>query len=422
MKPQEIGNGLVMRNACAEDLPSLLEHFSAVHGHAILEELKALLEHHPGFSWENSFIIARHETGEVISCVVLLQNRWSLAGITFPTVEMEAVGTLESYRNQGHMWRLNEEFEKRVAEIHPAFQAIAGIPCFYRNFGYEYAAKLGGGYPVAPGLVPKFSENEEEPLTFEQIGINSFEEFLRFRNKHLSSEPWRNTWHRDLLPEDSSYLLFKPTSEEGDCFLYYLVKDAGQTVGVFYLGHYESGIDIAELYLDSYELVDAVLRFALAKSEEWGGLPLRVAPPNQSQIREYIRMRSSVDTIRRYAWYIKIPSISRFIRIIAPLLAARLKNTEFHSFSGELKITDYKNGYTLVFEEGKLRGLTDNEDRNPRKYDLRMSRGALTRLLMGYQTFDDLALHEPDTICLPAMRPLVRALFPLLAANVDPPF
>jgi predicted acetyltransferase len=422
MNPQEIGNGLVMRNACAEDFPSLLEHFSIVHGHAIVDEFKALLEYHPRFSWEDSFIITRQDSREVISCVILLQNTWSLAGITFPTVEMGAVGTLESYRNRGHMWRLNEEFEKRVAEIQPAFQAIAGIPYFYRNFGYEYAAKLGGGYPVSPSLVPKLSESEEEPLTFEEVGMNNFEEFLNFRNKYLSSEAWRNTWHRELLPEHSGYLLFKPLSGESECFLYYLVKDAGKTVGVFYLSHYESLIDIAELYLDSYKSVDAVLRFALAKSEEWRGLPLRVVPPNQSQVREYIRMRSSVDAIRRYAWYIKIPSIPRFIRVIAPLLAARLKNTEFRTFSGELKITDYKYGYTLSFEKGKLRGVTNNEEREPRKYDLRMSRGALTRLLMGYESFDFLSLHEPDAICSVVMRPLVRALFPLLEANVDPPF
>ncbi len=201
-----------------------------------------------------------------------------------------------------------------------------------------------------------------------------------------------------------------------------MVKDDVKTVGVFYLSHGENMVDVVELYLDNYNDVDAVLRFALEKSKEWGGLPLRVLPPNQAQVRECVRVRSSVDVIHRYAWYIKIPSISRFIRVIAPLFADRLRNTEFHDFNGELKITDYKDGHTLAFEGGKLRDITNTDERDPGKYDLRMSRGALTRLLMGYETFDVLALHEPDTICSAAMRPLVRALFPLLEANVDPPF
>ncbi len=422
MKPQEIGNGLVMRNACAEDFPSLLDHFRAVHGRTVVDMLGAMLEHHPRFTWEDTFVITRPGSGEMISCVILLRNAWRLAGITFPTVEMEAVGTLEPFRNQGYMWHLNEEFEKRSGEIQPVFQAIAGIPYFYRNFGYEYAAPLGAGYPVAPGLVPKVPEGEKKAITFEEVDVKRFEEFLRYRRTHLSSEQWQKTWQRELNPEDSAYLLFNPTSEEQECFVYYLVKSDAMTVGVFYLSHGESMIDVAELYLDNYRDVDVVLRFALEKSQEWGGLPLRVLPPNQAQVRESVRVRSSVDTIRRYAWYIKIPSLSRFIRVIAPLLAARLRNTEFHDFNGELKITDYKGGHTLAFEGGKLREITNTDERDPSKYDLRMSRGALTRLLMGYETFDTLALHEPDTICSAAMRPIVRTLFPLVDANVDPPF
>lgn len=422
MKRQEIDNGLVMRNASAEDIPGLLEHWRSVHGSAIVDMLKAMLEHHPQLSWADTFVITKSGSGEMISCVILLRNAWRLGGITFPTVEMAAVGTLEPYRNQGHMWRLNEEFEKRSDEIQPVFQAIAGIPYFYRNFGYEYAANLDGGYPIAPGLVPEPYESEKGPITFEEVDIESFEEFLRYRSKHLSSEVSQKTWQRDMNREDSEYLLFKPTSEEQDCFLFYLVKDDAKTVGVFYLSHGENMVDVVELYLDNYHDVDAVLRFALEKSDEWGRLPLKVFPPNQAQVRECVRARSSVDTIRRYAWYIKIPSISRFIKIIAPVFTARLKNTEFHDFSGELKITDYKHGYTLAFEGGRLKEITNTDERDPRKHDLRMSRGALTRLLMGYETFDALTLHEPDTICSAAMRPLVRALFPLLEANVDPPF
>ncbi len=214
MKPQEIGNGLVMRNATAEDIPGLLDHWRTVHGSAVVDMLGAMLEHHPRFSWKDSFIVSRPNSAEIISCAILLRNAWKLAGITFLTVEMEAVGTLEQYRNRGLMWRLNEAFEKRSAEIQPAFQAIAGIPYFYKNFGYEYAAKLGGGYPVAAGLVPEPSESEKRSIRFEEVDIKSFEEFLRYRSTHLSSEPSQKTWQRDLNPKDSAYLLFRPTSEE----------------------------------------------------------------------------------------------------------------------------------------------------------------------------------------------------------------
>jgi hypothetical protein len=420
MKPQDLGDSLVMRNACKEEIPALLEHFRAVHSENVIDELRAMLELYPRFSWEDSFIIVKPESREMISCIILLQNAWVLGGIEFSSVEMEAVGTLEPYRYRGHMHILNDAFEKRVAKLQPVIQAIAGIPNFYRNFGYEYAATLGGGYPVTPGFVPSLAEGQLEPVTFEEVDDTRFKEFLRYREAHLSDRTLSRTWYRSMHPEDAAYLLFEPASDQQEAFFFYLLKEHKKTVGAFYLSRWENRIDVVELYLDSHSYVDAVLRFAITKAQEWGGLPVRVVPPNQAQIREYVQARSAMKAINRYAWYIKIPSIPRFVETLKPLLSDRLKNTEFQRYTGELKITDYKEGYTLTFNQGEFKGISKNEDRDPGKYNLRMPRGALTRLLMGYETFDALAGHEPDVMCSATMQPLVRILFPQLEANVDP--
>jgi len=422
MKPQEVSDGVVIRNASAEDIPALLEHFRIVHGPEVVDELRALLENYPRFSWDDSYIITHPNSGEVISCVILLQNAWTLGGIKFASVEMEAVGTLEQYRYQGHMRFLNDSFEKRAAELRPVIQAIAGIPNFYRNFGYEFAATMGGGYPIIPGVHPLHPEGEIESVTFEKVDDESFKEFLRFREAHLPSSIRKRTWQRVIHPDDSAYLLFEPTSDEQEAFFFYLLKEQDKTVGIFYLSRWENKLDVVELYLHNCKYIDSILRFAQTKALEWGGLPVRVVPPNQAQVREYVQARLAfgTKTINRYAWYIKIPSIPRFIETIAPLFSDRLKQTEFHDFTGELKITDYKEGYTLTFNKGELKGIAKNEDKDPGKYNLRMPRGALTRLLMGYETFDSLASHEPDVMCSAEMKPIVRFLFPQLEANVDP--
>lgn len=416
MKPQNLSDGLVLRNATKKDLPAILEHFRIVHGLVIIDEMRALLEHNPRLSWEDTFIITTPESGEVVSCTILLQNAWTLDGIEVPTAEMEAVGTLESYRHRGHMRILNGEFERRVAELKPAIQVIAGIPNFYRNFGYEYAAHLGGGYFVAPDLIPRLKENEGEPVTFEQVDALSFPEFLRFREKYKP----RRTWQRKIVPENAAYLLFEPTSIEQESFFFYLVKMKRKTVGVFFLAPWEGKLDILELYLDDHRHVDAVLRFATARAQEMNRLPVRVVPPNQARVREYVRALSRVQTIWRYAWYVKIPFIPRFIEVIGPLFAERLKNTEFSRFTGDLTITNYKQGYTLSFDRGAFRAVGEKSAKNLNEYHLRMPGGALTRLLMGYETYDSLAGHEPDVMCSANMIPLVRALFPQLEAIVDP--
>lgn len=297
MKPQDLGDGLTMRNACAEDIPALLEHFRVVHGEGVVDQLRAMLEHYPRFSWEDSFIIAKSQSGEVVSCALLVNNAWLLDGIQVPSVEMEAVGTLENYRHRGHTRLLNEEFERRVAQFHPVIQTVAGIPHFYRNFGYEYAAPLGGGYPVNPSLIPKLPDREKELVTFEMLDAKRFQEFLAYREKHLP----RRTWIRKIRTDDAAYLIYEQTSIEQEAFFFYLIKERGKTVGVFYLARWENRLDIVELYLDDHQHADAVLRFAASRAQEWDGIPVRVTLPNQARIREYVNARTQVKDVGRSA-------------------------------------------------------------------------------------------------------------------------
>lgn len=416
MNPKELDDGLIMRNANESDIPAILEHFRLVHGEFVVDELRALLEHHPRFSWENSFIIENTKSGEVVSSVFLLENAWTIDGIEVSSAEMEAVGTLESYRYRGHMRLLNEEYERRISQIQPVIQSIAGIPYFYRLFGYEYAADLGGGHIVAPALIPKLPDGEEETINVELVDAKNFDEFLKYREKHLPL----NTWHRMMHPEDAGYLIFEPTSYEQEAFFFFLVKEKEKTVGVFFLSRWENRLDITELYLDDYKHVDAVLRHAETWAQKWNGIPVRVTPPTQSQVMEYVSARTQSKVKDIYAWYVKIPSVLRYLETIGPVLSERLSNTEFSDFTGEITITDYKQGYSLSIEKGRFKEVSEKTEKNLQDYNLRISKGSLTRLLMGYETLDELASHEPDVMCAATKKPLVRVLFPKLRASVDP--
>ena len=416
MKSRDLGGNLIMRNASTEDIPALLEHFKIVHGEGVVDQLRVMLECYPRFTWEDSFIIKNSSSGEVVSCVILVENAWVLDGIQVPSVEMEAVGTLDAYRNKGHIRLLNEKFEERASQHNPLIQTVAGIPYFYRNFGYEYAANLGGGYNVNPNLIPRLPDGEEESVTFKLVTSGNFKEFLRYREIHLP----RKTWIRKIRPEDESYLIYETTSPKQEAFYFYLVKEKTKTVGVFFLARWENRLDIIELYLDHHRYVDAVLRFALAKANEWNDIPVRVVSPNQKQIKEYVSARTQVKDIAKYAWCIKIPSVQRFIETISPLFSTRMSDTEFQGFTGELTLMTYKDGLSLTFENGAFKGVAEKEERNPRDYDLRIPMDSLTRLLMGYETLDELMIHEPDVQCAPPMKPLVRVLFPKLDASVDP--
>jgi hypothetical protein len=55
-----------------------------------------------------------------------------------------------------------------------------------------------------------------------------------------------------------------------------------------------------------------------------------------------------------YAWYIRLPDLPGFLCHIAPVLEQRLAASPLVGYSGELKVTFYRSGLRLVFEQGRL--------------------------------------------------------------------
>ncbi len=405
-----------MRTAQADDVPAIIEHVMAVHGEEVVNGVRAMYAHHPRKSWEDCFLIVDERSGTVVSSLILLPGSWMLDGVEVPVAQMEAVGTLKEYRNRGLIHKLNVEFEKRIEAHGSVVQVIAGIPNFYRSFGYEYGADLGGGFPVAPSLVPKLPEGEDEPVEIEAVDQKGLKGYLAYREQAMPP----GTWVKAIKPADFKYYNFDAPNPKTEGWFFHVVRENSKIVGIFILSRWESRLDIIDLYLDSFSHVDSVLRFALSKSEEYGGHTVRVAPPNQSQIWEFVQARTGTALRHRYSWYVKIPSVERFLQAIAPVLRKRLCGSDYKDFVGELKVTDYKQGLAIQIDKCNITEIREMAEKDPGGYDLRLPHGALTRLVMGYETIDELQSHEPDTICRASMLPLVRALFPKLRATVDP--
>ena len=99
----------------------------------------------------------------------------------------------------------------------------------------------------------------------------------------------------------------------------------------------------------------------------------------------------------------------------------RLQHTEYESYTGELNLTNYKEGFVLTFENGQLLDVKSDTSKDYEEhYDLRLPKGPLVKLLMGHSTFDDLKQYDPDIQCKASLRPFVRVLFPKLKASIDP--
>ncbi|NHI84082.1 MAG: GNAT family N-acetyltransferase [Candidatus Thorarchaeota archaeon] len=414
--PKELEKNLILRNGKVKDLPAIIEHIRRVHGEEVIDLVRGMYEKNPRFEWKDVFLVEDKTSGEIAAHLILLKGSWTLDGIEFPSVQMEVVGTLDNYRGRGLIKKLNDEYEKRVKEISPTIMVIAGIPQFYKRFGYEFAAQLGGGIFVAPALIPKLSENEEERVSIKEVDIETFREFLEFREKRLP----KSTWLQTLRVEDYEYHSMHVTDPAHEAMSFYLAKKRRKTVGCFFINRWESRIDVGELYLENHTLLVPILHYVNSKSKQWNGLPFRVIPPSQTQVEEFLYAITRNSLAPRYAWYVKIPSLTRFFDNMGSILSERLLRTEWRGFTGELTFTNYKEGYGIMFGRGKFKALREIPDKKIESFDLRAPTPSLTRLLMGYETFDELSSHEPDVQCRFVMRPLVRALFPKLDAKVDP--
>ncbi len=418
MKPRDLGNGLILRNATREDVPAALDLLNAVHSEDIMRSTAPWFEKHPRMTFDDIFVVEDTKTGKVVSHAIQLPGIWILDGLEIPMIQMEVVGTREQYRHQGLMKAINTAYDERAEEVEPVFQAVAGIPYFYRELGYEYAVPMESGFYIAPSLIPNLPEGQREVVSIRKTDLESFPEWLEFRKDHFP----KRTWLKGLGQEDFEYHAFDECKRRNESFTFCLVEDCGEAVGTFYyMWSEEDYLEVGELYLSDCKYADAVLRHIKNLASSLGGVTFEIRPPNQPELYEYIRAKSRSTPAGKYMWYVKIPSIPRFLLALKEHIHLRFQNTEFERYTGQLTLTNYKEGFTLSFQNGHLIDVTQNASREYEQYyDLRIPKGPLVKLLMGHSTFDWLKQYEPDMQCKAAKRPFVRALFPKLKASIDP--
>jgi len=413
-----LGDGLVLRTAAPEDLPAILEHILAVHDEGAVRLTESIYKRMADFKLDDSFIVVDSKNGKVISHVLLLPVTWVIDGAEISAAQMEVVGTRTEYRNRGLIRELNAAYEKRALQRNSLIWVIAGIPFFYKMFGYEYAASLGGGLIVASQLIPDLKDSESEPVGIVRVNKKNLDRFLRYRGRHAPT----HTIYRKLGTIEYDYLDYGNVAL--DCYTYnfFIVKEVDAIVGSFSLRCDEGVLNLAELRLDNPQHTTSVLRQVSTIATGLGEACIRVLPPDQEAVREVVMATARNHFPKPYAWYVKIPSVASFLETMGPVLSKRLKGTEYGSLTGSLIISSYGDSYSLRFENGAFQEVTEGKDAGAARYDVALSPNSLTRLIMGYETLDELQLHEPDVFCKASAKPIIRLLFPRVRANIEPEY
>jgi len=432
----EIAPGLVLRQALPSDADRLAEFNGDIHGEdpydgaAVASYVRDLVTgSHPTCRAGDFTIVEDIKTGKIVSSMNTISQVWEYEGVSFRVGQPELVGTDPDYRNRGlvrEQFRRIHEWNRQRGEL---VQVITGIPYYYRQFGYEMALELGGGRGGYEPQVPLLKDGEDEPYQFRP----AVEADLPFLVKMYKQECLRSAVSAFRDEAIWRYELFDKSHGNVNRYEVRIIETRDRRP-VGYLAHpwyawgkmqalvrYELEKDVSYL-----AVTPSVIRYlwetgqknAQAREDTLNSFCLSFGtghPAYQAVSSRLVFDRSP------YAFYVRVPDLPAFLRCIAPALEKRLNESVGTGYSGELKISFYRDGFQLVFENGRLskveawKPVIKQDEGNAAFPNL-----SFLQLAFGFRSIQDIQHAYPDCWVSDAARPLLEALFPKKCSSVWP--
>lgn len=423
----DFGEGLILRRADPSDLEEVADFNSRIHSddgpenpeYALAHWTRDLFNNHPITSAEDFTVVEDTQAGKIVSTLCLISQTWTYGGIPFPVGRPELVGTDPNYRRRGLVRKQFEIIHRWSEERGEMLQAITGIPYYYRLFDYEMGLELSGGRIGYLPHIPTLKDDETEPYSIRQAAssdISYIRQLHEFGNQRylVTCQRDENLWDFEInqMHDDSI-----------NRFDFYIIEDkTGDRVGYFACNNRLWGPTYA---LRQYELAEgiswfdvapSVLRFLKTRGEElasqkedasFQAFALYIGsdhPCYHVYSDRYPRIRDP------YAYYIRIPDLPGFLQHIAPVLEERLAQSIMVGHTGELKISFYRDGIKIVFENGKIKDI-HNEIFKQNSSDVYFPGLTFIQNLMGYRSIEEINQGYRDCF---AQTDLGRAIMPIL--------
>src|SRR5262249_2468909 len=376
---RDLGNGLVLRWSTKNDLEGMVSLYAEVFRPSAeappgwivpLWTRDMFSGHHPHIGPCDFALVEHARSGALVAATCLLSYRCEYEGIPFRFGRPELVATLPEHRRQGLIRAIFELIHARSDERGDLAQGITGIPYYYRQFGYEYAATLDEGettvyFPEIAAL----KSGTTEPYVLREARLDDIPLLCRlWTQAHaqigvrtvIDEEHWRWTMagtHPDALQRWRVYMI---------------AEASGQTVGALMLmpGRWGATIAVNGPLVDTgvplVRVIPSLLRGLQALAETTR--PIRPETPAAAGVRfqwsppalqAALGDTRYVKASHPYAWYLRVRDLPRFLRHISPVLERRLRESAHAGYTGELTVNFYRGGLRLTFDGGKLLGVDD---------------------------------------------------------------
>ena len=411
---RDLGDGLVLRRSTPRMDEKLVE-FNCAHPYRTTRKIPmnasargratCSRQPHPTFGVDDYTIVEEQATGRIVSSLNHISQTWAYEGIPFKVGRPELVGTLPEFRHRGLVRLQFEEIHKWSAERGEMVQAITGIPYYYRLFGYEMAMDLDGSRSGFEMNLPKLAEGQSEPYQI-RAATEADIPFLMEVSAHAAKRSLVYPMRDEALWR---YELNGKSEKNVNRWVWEIIErtETGEAVGFLAHPWFSWGVSVpAQMFelksgVSWLDATPSVVRWlwelgrAVCESEKKTRSAITFALAGSHPVYEV--MRDNLPRVREpYCWYMRVPDLPVFIRHIAPVLEAHLKNSLIPGFSGELKLSFYNSGLRLAFESGKLSTVKSWKHEPRNEGDASFPNQTFLQVLFGHRTLDELKKSYAD--------------------------
>jgi len=358
--------------------------------------VKRFVEHHPEMINTDYFMVKQGD--EAVAGLVLIPQRWSIEGVELNIAEMGCVGTVPEHRKKGVQCILNNEFDTYAKKKGYDMCVLAGIPYFYRQFGYQYAVELDYETIIETDKLPV--ETSLASREFEEGDIAEADRLLEHtQSRYLvhsvrTQEIWR------MQQETGTYGAepFKATA---------ILKD--EILIAYYRWWVEEEVfNIKELALKDESYVEAITACIRQNAMKQDAEKIKTKLSHEDIFSKYLKGLGAEQN-KPYGWQIKLLDPRSFLEKLGPVLEKRLADSEFKGLTKELVMNFWKYVIKMEFKDGKLVSV---EPVSEAKRVLGMNPYASIQLFLGYRNREDLEYAYPDFYIRGGNEGLIDVLFP----------
>ncbi len=408
---QPLEDSLVLRTATSQhDADRVAEFNATIHGPGVGVMTRDLILGHPHTSGRDLVFVEDTSTGRVVSSLFLIPWTWRVDGAEIRSAEMGIVGTLEPYRRRGLIRRQVAWFNQRLRERGCALSHIQGIPYYYRQFGYQYALPLEGGYRLEHRDAPQ-PESSGASFTFRRAGEDDAPALMALYDdaaRDLAIHALRDgaVWQ---------YLLHESSGSEMQTDTWLIFAGDGQPAGYYRAPHHHFGAEftVNETSRLSFECAVAALDHIKSLSVAQGAPGIRLCLPASTTLMRLAKACGAHDR-GTYQWQIMIPDTAGLLRALGPALEMRLAHSPFAGLTRNVLLDFYRDRVTLRFERGRLVEVAGAASGTEGGY--RFPPQAFIPLVLGHRSLQEQRETYPDIGVWGHGSMLIETLFPKISA------